>query len=119
MSGSLALVGNTLVSGGNGAVSPARVMVLRSPGAVRARVHFHLLGDLEVVNDGERVPVAGHKQRALLAVLLLRANEVVSADRLIEDLWGDEPPARAAKSVQVHVWRLRKTLASVSARRDR
>lgn len=57
---------------------------------------------------------AGHKQRALLAVLLLHANEVVSADRLIEDLWGDEPPAQAAKSVHVHVWRLRKTLASVS-----
>ena len=88
--------------------------MLRSLGAVRARVNFQLLGDLGVVSDGERVRVAGHKQRALLAVLLLHANEVVSADRLIEDLWGEEPPAQAAKSVQVHVWRLRKALASVS-----
>ncbi len=77
-------------------------------------MNFELLGDLGVVSDGERVRVAGHKQRALLAVLLLHANEVVSADRLIEDLWGEEPPAQAAKSVQVHVWRLRKALASVS-----
>jgi DNA-binding SARP family transcriptional activator len=77
-------------------------------------VNFQLFGDLEAVSDGERVQVAGHKQRALLAVLLLHANEVVSADRLIEDLWGEEPPAQAAKSVQVHVWRLRKALAAVS-----
>jgi YVTN family beta-propeller protein len=77
-------------------------------------VIFRLLGDLEVVSDDDRVRVAGHKQRALLAVLLLHANEVVSADRLIEDLWGAEPPARAAKGVQVHVWRLRRALASVS-----
>jgi YVTN family beta-propeller protein len=77
-------------------------------------VNFRLLGDLEVVIDGERVQVAGHKQRALLAVLLLHANEVVGPDRLIEDLWGEEPPAQAAKSVQVHVWRLRKALAAVS-----
>ena len=77
-------------------------------------MNFQLLGDLGVVSDGERVRVAGRKQRALLAVLLLHANEVVSADRLIEDLWGQDPPAQAAKSVQVHVWRLRKALAPVS-----
>jgi YVTN family beta-propeller protein len=73
-------------------------------------MNFRLLGDLEVLIDGQRLPLAGHKQRALLAVLLVHANQVVGPDRLIEDLWGDEPPARAAKSVQVHVWRLRKAL---------
>ena len=77
-------------------------------------MYFQLLGDLEVVNNGERVAVAGRKQRALLAVLLLHANEVVSADRLIEDLWGEEAPAQAAKSVQVHVWRLRKALGAAA-----
>jgi DNA-binding response OmpR family regulator len=82
-------------------------------------LHFQLLGELEVVSDGERVEVAGHKQRALLAVLLLHANEVVGPDRLIEALWGEEPPGQAAKSVQVHVWRLRKALASVSGGRER
>ena len=79
---------------------------------------FRLLGDLEVLIDGQDLRLAGHKQRALLAVLLLHANEVVGADRLIEDLWGDEPPAQAAKSVQVHVWRLRKALGAETADSD-
>ena len=55
--------------------------------------------------------LGGAKQRALLAVLLLRANEVVSIDRLIDELWGDEPPPTAAKVVQVYVSQLRKALA--------
>jgi DNA-binding SARP family transcriptional activator len=71
---------------------------------------FRILGPLEVVDDGrERVIPAG-KQRALLAILLLHANEVVSSDRLIEELWGERPPASAAKSLQVHVSRLRHAL---------
>ena len=52
----------------------------------------------------------GHKQRALLAVLLLHANEVVSSERLIDELWGEAPPATVAKSVQVYVSGLRKQL---------
>ena len=54
--------------------------------------------------------LGGGKQRALLAVLLLHANEVVSTDRLLDDLWGSSPPATAAKSIQVYVSRLRKEL---------
>ena len=55
---------------------------------------------------------AGSKQRALLALLLLHANETLSTDRLIDELWGERPPASAAKTVQVHVSRLRKALAA-------
>jgi DNA-binding SARP family transcriptional activator/class 3 adenylate cyclase len=72
---------------------------------------FHILGPLEVLDEGEGVALGGHKQRALLGVLLLHANEMLSTDRLIDELWGERPPATAAKAVQVHVSRLRKTLA--------
>ena len=51
-----------------------------------------ILGPLEVVVEGERIEIPGGKQRELLAILLLHANEVVSADRLIEGLWGETPP---------------------------
>jgi DNA-binding SARP family transcriptional activator len=73
-------------------------------------MEFRLLGPFEVV-DGDRVlALGGVKPRSVLALLLLHANEVVSTDRLIDELWGDEPPATAVKSVQVHVSRLRKEL---------
>jgi DNA-binding SARP family transcriptional activator len=73
-------------------------------------VEFRVLGPLEVLSEGERLPLGGGKQRALLAVLLLHANEVVSADRLIDLLWGGEAPETAAKALQVHVSQLRKAL---------
>jgi YVTN family beta-propeller protein len=73
-------------------------------------MEYRVLGPLEV-RDGEQcVPLGGAKQRALLARLLLDANHVVSRDRLIDDLWGDEPPETAVQSVQVYVSRLRKLL---------
>jgi DNA-binding SARP family transcriptional activator len=50
-------------------------------------MEFRILGPLEVVSNGEALDLGGLKQRALLAVLLLNANEVVSSDRLIEALW--------------------------------
>jgi predicted ATPase/DNA-binding SARP family transcriptional activator len=71
---------------------------------------FGILGPLEVADNGREPVIAPGKQRALLAILLLQANEVVSSDRLIEALWGEQPPASAAKSLQVHVSRLRKAL---------
>jgi DNA-binding SARP family transcriptional activator len=71
---------------------------------------FRLLGPLQV-SDGERsLALGGVKQRSLLAVLLLQANELVSADRLIDRLWERGPPATASKGIQVYVSRLRKTL---------
>jgi DNA-binding SARP family transcriptional activator len=75
-------------------------------------VDFRLLGPLEVVADGRVLSLGGAKQRALLAALLLRASEVVSTDRLIDELWGEEPPPTAAKIVQVYVSQLRKVIES-------
>jgi DNA-binding SARP family transcriptional activator len=75
-------------------------------------VEYSILGPLEVAVNGRPVPLGGTKQRALLAILLLHRNEVVPTDRLIEDLWGDDVPAAAAKTVQVHISRLRKALDS-------
>jgi DNA-binding SARP family transcriptional activator len=74
-------------------------------------VDFRILGPLEVVEHGRALPLGGARQRTLLALLLTRANEVVSADRLIDELWGAEPPRGAANALQYHVSRLRKALA--------
>jgi WD40 repeat protein/DNA-binding SARP family transcriptional activator len=71
---------------------------------------FRILGPLEVVGEGGAVALGGIKPRAVLAVLLLHPNEPVSADRLALALWGADAPAGAAKTVQVHVSRLRKAL---------
>jgi len=71
---------------------------------------YRILGPLEVVEAGRSLPLGGPKQRSLLALLLLHANEVVATDELIDRLWGDRPPPTAAKVVQVQVWRLRKTM---------
>jgi peptide/nickel transport system substrate-binding protein len=73
-------------------------------------VEYRILGRLEVVEHGQRLPLGGARQRALLAVLLLHRREVVSLDHLIESLWGDSPPLTAAKTIQVYVSRLRKVL---------
>jgi predicted ATPase/DNA-binding SARP family transcriptional activator len=71
---------------------------------------FRILGPLEVDDDGRSVELGGIRQRALLALLLLRRNEVVAADRLVEDLYGGRPPPTASKSLQAHVSRLRSAL---------
>jgi DNA-binding SARP family transcriptional activator len=71
---------------------------------------FRILGPLEVRQDGHPLPCRGTKQRLLLAVLLLRANEVVSSDLLIEALWGEKPPPTAPKALQMHVSQLRRLL---------
>jgi DNA-binding SARP family transcriptional activator len=73
-------------------------------------VEFRLLGRLEVVDDGRVVPVERQRARAVLAFLLLHANEPVSADRLIDEVWGPEPPKSAAASLQNYVSHLRKAL---------
>jgi DNA-binding SARP family transcriptional activator len=73
-------------------------------------MEFRILGPLEVVDGGQTVELGGHKQRALLAVLLLEANQVVSSDRLIDMLWDGQPPATARKALYVYVSELRKAL---------
>src|SRR4051794_2772851 len=77
----------------------------------RRAVEFRILGPLEVEGPDGPIQLGGRKQRALLALLLLHANEVVPTGRLIELLWDDAPPADAAKALQVNVSRLRSTLA--------
>jgi DNA-binding SARP family transcriptional activator len=73
-------------------------------------VEFRVLGPLEVVAHGRVLPLGGTRQRALLALLLTCANEVVSADRLIDELWGAEPPGNAPNALHYHVSQLRKAL---------
>ena len=73
-------------------------------------MEIRLLGLVEVRHDGGDVALGAAKQRAVLAMLALRANEPVSTDRLMEGLWGETPPASAAKMVQLYVSQLRKLL---------
>ena len=75
-----------------------------------AGMDFRILGPLEAFDEGRRVRLGGDKQRALLALFLLHANQTLSTDRLIDELWGERPPATAAKTVQVYISRLRKAL---------
>ena len=74
-------------------------------------LEFLVLGHLEAQAGGRPVPLRTAKQRALLAVLLLQRGVVVSTQRLIEALWGDEPPETAANTLQVYVSQVRKALA--------
>jgi DNA-binding SARP family transcriptional activator len=79
-------------------------------------IQFQILGPLRVTDGDEReIVLGGAKPSALLSMLLLRPNQVVSPDRLIEDLWEGEPPATAAKTLQVHVSRLRRALGDDDA----
>src|ERR687888_6442 len=73
-------------------------------------MEFRILGLLEVLEDGRQIEIGGQKQRTLLAMLLLHANEVVSTDRLIDALWEEEAPETAQKALQVYVSQLRKVL---------
>jgi YVTN family beta-propeller protein len=75
-------------------------------------VEFRILGPLEVEDDGRVLPLGGSKQRALLALLLLHANQVVSRDRLIDEVWGDRAPKTAAAALQGYVSGLRKALGA-------
>ena len=74
-------------------------------------MEFRILGPLEVVSDGRAVALGGTRRRAVLAALLLHANEVVSSDALIDEVWGEDPPDSVVNALQVHVSGLRKTLA--------
>ena len=72
---------------------------------------LRLLGPLEFMVDGRRLPLGATKQRALLAILALRANATVSLDRLVDGLWAEDPPATAPKMVQLYVSQLRRLFA--------
>jgi DNA-binding SARP family transcriptional activator/tetratricopeptide (TPR) repeat protein len=73
-------------------------------------MEFRILGPLEVLDDERPIDVGGQKHRALLAMLVLHANEIVSVDRLIDALWDEQPPDTARNALQVYVSQLRKVL---------
>jgi DNA-binding SARP family transcriptional activator len=73
-------------------------------------MEFRILGPVEVWDGAQRLALGGSKPRALLAVLLVHANQVVSTERLIDQLWGEAPPSTARNLVQVYVSRLRQAL---------
>lgn len=73
-------------------------------------VEYRILGSLEAVRPGEQCALGGAKQRALLAILLVNANRVVSTDALIEALWPDKPPGKSQTAIQGYVSALRKEL---------
>jgi DNA-binding SARP family transcriptional activator len=73
-------------------------------------LEFHILGPVEVIDEGRVLAAGGQKQRALLAALLINAGHVVSTDHLLEMLWGERPPRTAITSLQNSVSHLRKLL---------
>ena len=76
------------------------------------RVRFRVLGSLEVEVDGVAAELGGTRQRTVLAVLLLHANEPVATDRLVSESWGGDAPGSATKTAQVYVSRLRGALGT-------
>ncbi len=76
---------------------------------------YRILGPLEVRDGSRRLVLGGERQRAVLAILLLHRNEVVSADRLIDELWGEAPPAGARQTLRAYVSKLRRAMATNGA----
>jgi DNA-binding SARP family transcriptional activator len=74
-------------------------------------MEFRILGPIAVFDQGRPIPLGGPRQRTILALLLTRANEVVSTGRLIDELWGAQAPKTALNALQYHVSQLRKSLA--------
>ncbi len=81
-------------------------------------MQFLVLGPLEVTAGGRAVRLPAAKHRTLLAALLVRADQAVSADGLIEALWDGQPPASAAKTLQTYVSQLRRELEPTAAAGD-
>jgi DNA-binding SARP family transcriptional activator len=82
------------------------------------KIDYRILGSFEVWVGDRLVGLGGEKPRTLLAILLLHHNEVVSADRLIDDLWGESPPETASSTLRAYVSRLRKALGPNGASRS-
>src|SRR5262245_12112160 len=91
-------------------------MAADTAAAKTGSAEFGILGPLEVWRSGHLVPLGGPRQRAVLALLLLEANRVVSMDRLAEDLWGGHPPEGWATTLQIYVVHLRRALEPDRAR---
>ena len=81
-------------------------------------MEFGVLGNLQVVREGDALQLGSYKQRSLLALLLIHANEVVSADRIIDELWGDELVPGRQNALWVHVSNLRSALEPARPKRS-
>jgi peptide/nickel transport system substrate-binding protein len=90
--------------------TPCKNLAIALQPCFASRVEAAILGPVEVRIDGRVVQLGGPKQRTLLAIFLLQANEVVSRDRLIDALWGERPPASVEQSLDTYVSRLRRAL---------
>jgi DNA-binding SARP family transcriptional activator/tetratricopeptide (TPR) repeat protein len=73
-------------------------------------MHARILGSFRLEEGGQRIPLGGFRQRAVLVSLLLHANEVVPSEQLLMDLWGEDSPRSAANSLQAAISRLRRVL---------
>jgi DNA-binding SARP family transcriptional activator len=80
-----------------------------------SQVLFRVLGTLAAERDGCAIALGGSRQRALLALLLVHADEAMSAERLVDELWGEPMPPRAVKRLQVAITRLRQLLSAGGA----
>src|SRR3954469_7874927 len=76
----------------------------------KRHMDFCLLGPIEVSEGDRLIPLPRQKQRALLTLLLLEAGRVISTDRLLDDLWGEDPPPTAKSSLHNHISQLREAL---------
>src|SRR3954453_1455314 len=93
-------------------------------GATLCRVHtawvrVRLLGPVSADLDGVRLRLGSRKQRAVFALLALQVNSPVALDRLVDELWHDEPPARATLSLQSYISRLRRTISDAQPKDQR
>jgi DNA-binding SARP family transcriptional activator len=75
------------------------------------RMEFRILGPLEAWANGAQLSIPSRQQRTLLALLVINANRVLSADRIVEDVWNGRPPGSGTKALAFHVSRLRDALA--------
>ena len=75
-------------------------------------MEFRVLGPLEVTEEGRSQPLGGPKQRTVLAHLLLSANRLVAGEKLMDALWGEEPPPSARNTLQGYIKRLRKVVGA-------
>ena len=85
----------------------------------RQQLHLHVLGELTATRDGAVVDLGGRRQRAVLAGLIMQRDQVVPADRLVDCVWGDHPPANASGALQAYVSHLRRRLEPDATARHR
>ncbi len=87
-------------------------ITLTSAALTPTKIEYRILGPLEAAVDGRPAATGGRIQRAFLGVFLLRANEPLSPDRLVDAVWGEAPPSSALHAVSVYVAKLRKALGA-------